>query len=676
MRVTNGMMVNNLKRNLNTNMENLDKLQQQMSTGRKINKPSDDPAGLVKSLRLRTNLTEGEQYQANIGEASSFMEATDAALLNVDEVMQRVRELTVKAATGTNDASANRAIADEISQLNNQLETIANSAYGSKYIFAGTNVTEAPYQEGEWTGNDQALQLEIGQGVKLPINTTEMKEFFTGRLNDLDKYVPNSVIRNITANNLQEGKYDIKTDIETGAFDAAATETQSYLGSISNNGHFFYQDARTVATLGAGTANLANDSAYNGSLLIEVKDINTGVEQGAPRVTLTDPTVDSPIMQFDQPLYIKDASGSLIQISSNDLAPNFTYTQASGSSGSISSASYNDATGEVSFSIAGLPATGDTIVWNNNSAQGKVYSKDGKEYVPVKALFDGTNWVYDDSSRITADIKGHVYTSDGDYQYVELKNVEINMETKNGQQLFKISAADLDNSNFPDDLVIWNNSGAALGGIDPTNPQIKVGDKTVISLAGAGQLATNYQKIEADYTYTDVNGKQIGDGQHSFVFDENFFDNQARELKFFTINEETGLSYDGNMTVEGGTFAKSDKVASFTYQAGIFGYMEDLVRKVETGKLPQVGDELAGNDLRLNELLTRRSTIGAKVNRLELQKNRLESTQDQFTALLAQTEDVNEAEVIMNLKMQENVYQASLSAGARIIQPTLVDFLS
>jgi len=77
----------------------------------------------------------------------------------------------------------------------------------------------------------------------------------------------------------------------------------------------------------------------------------------------------------------------------------------------------------------------------------------------------------------------------------------------------------------------------------------------------------------------------------------------------------------------------------------------------------------------IDNLLAARSTIGAKINRLELQRSRLESTQVSYTSLLAQNEDADIAEVIMNLKMQESVYQASLAAGARIIQPSLVDFL-
>jgi len=192
-RITNGMLVNELKYNLNNNYTNMDKYQRQLATGRKINLPSDNPAGLVKSLRLRTNLVEGEQYLANINEGINFMETTDAALGNLNSILQRIRELAVNAANGTNDDSARKAIADEIKELTDQITIVANTSYGSKYIFAGTNVTQQPCQEEDsdpdtfkWTGNNEALQLEIGVGVKLTINLTDssMNNFFVGNGSD------------------------------------------------------------------------------------------------------------------------------------------------------------------------------------------------------------------------------------------------------------------------------------------------------------------------------------------------------------------------------------------------------------------------------------------------------------------------------------------------------------
>lgn len=213
-RVTNNMLVNDLMRNLNNNYRMMDKYQRQLSSGKKINMPSDNPSGLVKSLRLRTNIVEGEQYLANINEAINFMETTDSAMDNITQILHRVRELTVKAANGTNDPGAHQAIADEVKELNEQLKLIANTTYGAKHVFGGRNVTEPPYKAGanpdNWVGNNEYLELEIGVGITIPINITnqDMNYFFTD-FND------GSVIREGVFNLLD----NLVTDIRNGELD-------------------------------------------------------------------------------------------------------------------------------------------------------------------------------------------------------------------------------------------------------------------------------------------------------------------------------------------------------------------------------------------------------------------------------------------------------------------------
>ena len=230
-RITNGMLINELKYNLNNNYTNMDKYQRQLATGRKINLPSDNPAGLVKSLRLRTNLVEGEQYLANINEGINFMETTDAALDNLTAIMQRIRELAVNAANGTNDDSARKAIADEIKELTDQITIVANTSYGSKYIFAGTNVTQQPCQEDshpdtfKWTGNNEALQLEIGVGVKLTINLTDssMNNFFADTGTDPDDFGVISFCAGL-ADDIEAGNLD--------AVNAALTTADKFIDNL------------------------------------------------------------------------------------------------------------------------------------------------------------------------------------------------------------------------------------------------------------------------------------------------------------------------------------------------------------------------------------------------------------------------------------------------------------
>ncbi|MEQ2128565.1 flagellar hook-associated protein FlgL [Caldanaerobacter subterraneus KAk] len=103
--------------------------------------------------------------------------------------------------------------------------------------------------------------------------------------------------------------------------------------------------------------------------------------------------------------------------------------------------------------------------------------------------------------------------------------------------------------------------------------------------------------------------------------------------------------------------------------------MDDLKSALENGDHQAVSSMIADIDKQLENVLSVRAEVGAKSNRIDLIQNRLQNDNYNFTALLSKNEDADMAEVITNLKMDENVYRASLAAGARIIQPSLIDFL-
>ncbi|MDF2840358.1 MAG: flgL [Clostridia bacterium] len=101
----------------------------------------------------------------------------------------------------------------------------------------------------------------------------------------------------------------------------------------------------------------------------------------------------------------------------------------------------------------------------------------------------------------------------------------------------------------------------------------------------------------------------------------------------------------------------------------------DLVDDLEGDDTAAISNALKRLDIHLNNINAVRAEVGVKSNRLELTLNRIEDDTLNLKDLLSKNEDADMAEVIMNLKMQENVYKSSLSGGARIIQPTLIDFL-
>jgi flagellar hook-associated protein 3 FlgL len=179
-RITQNMLNTQLMRNLNSNMLRMNDSQNQLATGRRINKPSDDPVGIAFGLRYRSEIAANDQYESNANAAVSWMDYTDVTLGQAGDVLQRVRELTVEASSGTNSAESLAAIKSEITQLTEQMITIGNSEFNGKQVFNGQQTDKKPYTL-ENAENEQTDQLninfELGAGVKIGISVNGNQVF-------------------------------------------------------------------------------------------------------------------------------------------------------------------------------------------------------------------------------------------------------------------------------------------------------------------------------------------------------------------------------------------------------------------------------------------------------------------------------------------------------------------
>lgn len=181
MRVTQSMLANNMLKHLSASYANLGKYQEQLSTGKKINRPSDDPVVAMKGIAYRTNLTEVEQFKRNFSEAYNWIENSDAALDKATQALQRIRELVVQASNDTYEATQRQAISQEIKQLTDQLVMIANTKVGDKYIFNGTNTLEPPVQMNgtsiTTSDNVEEVKIELAKGIYIGVNVDPTKVF-------------------------------------------------------------------------------------------------------------------------------------------------------------------------------------------------------------------------------------------------------------------------------------------------------------------------------------------------------------------------------------------------------------------------------------------------------------------------------------------------------------------
>ncbi|WP_432661939.1 flagellar hook-associated protein FlgL [Wukongibacter baidiensis] len=147
MRVTNSMLSQNVMWNINKNLQYMNDLNIQMATGKKIQKPSDDPVCAAKSMQYSTHVSQIEQYQKNADDALGWMEVTEEALDGMGDVIIRTRELVGQAANeGGLSESDYEKIAVEIEQLEKELIDIGNYSYAGRYIFGGYNTDDPPFE--------------------------------------------------------------------------------------------------------------------------------------------------------------------------------------------------------------------------------------------------------------------------------------------------------------------------------------------------------------------------------------------------------------------------------------------------------------------------------------------------------------------------------------------------
>ncbi|PAQ12989.1 flagellar hook-associated protein FlgL [Bacillus sp. FJAT-42315] len=188
MRITQSMLTNNMMKNLSSSYARMGKYQDQLATGKKINRPSDDPVVAMKGIAYRTSLMEVEQYKRNFGEAYNWVENTDSSLDKATLAIQRIRELTVQASNDTYEEEQRLAMKQEIEQLKEHLKDIINTKVGDKYIFNGTDTTNPPILAGTDTisTNSNPVEIELSKGVQIQVNINPGTAFAPDILTDID----------------------------------------------------------------------------------------------------------------------------------------------------------------------------------------------------------------------------------------------------------------------------------------------------------------------------------------------------------------------------------------------------------------------------------------------------------------------------------------------------------
>ena len=145
MKVTDGTTYRMLQSNLGKISTRLEDLRNQGATGIRLNKPSDDPASIRPVLTTRTQISTTERYLETMGVTQDKMEATDGHLEHVENILQRVKELTINSINGTMSTADMTVFADEVKHLRQELLDAGNGMVDGKYIFGGYQENIKPF---------------------------------------------------------------------------------------------------------------------------------------------------------------------------------------------------------------------------------------------------------------------------------------------------------------------------------------------------------------------------------------------------------------------------------------------------------------------------------------------------------------------------------------------------
>lgn len=559
------MLVNTLLRNVNRNMRTMQKKQDQLSTGKRVSAPSDDPVAISKILKYKTKINELEQYDKNSKDALSWTQTSELAIADISNALNRARELAVQAANETNSVTERENIAKEIDQLKDHIIGNANKTFAGKYIFSAFQT-------------DKKLLNDDGT---FNINVTE-KEL---------------------------------TKMSTTTYEVGVGETVE----VSTNG---------LDLFGA------------------IEDMSNTVQK----------------MPYDSKEGARGTQGKLI------------------GKGFVRNADYSG--GTLGFTINGTSYNVDT-----SDLDGTTDEIDNQTIVnAINSSTNGTN---------TLDNVANVYFNSNNDLIIEAKTYGVGSTVTydaGSLDLFNPALAS-DNVDPGDSFSGTDLSEAVIQGTIPPDIDQSITDAEIATDAGnnvTNTIVVEYFGETKEIT-VDISGEVIPQTvtEYASVIENKLnsaFADKIQELndKMGTVgqyginvtgNSGTVLSFQTNNSVINGPVPSLNVRTVKSQKSEMMQDLDDFIAALKNDDTAGIAKFIGDSDQHLENINASRSEIGAKTNRLEMILSRIGDDSINVTQLLSNSQDVDMAETIMLLKNAENVYKASLSSGARVIQPSLLDFL-
>lgn len=675
MRITSKMMQNTSLRNLNINKLRQEKLTNQMSTGKKITRPSDDPVIAIRSLKLNSSLDKIDQYyEKNASDAQSWLELTDSALSTVNKILTNdIRNNIISAKSSYTTVKDREAVITHLRKAMEEIYSTGNADSGGRSIFTGyrtdmpLTLTEAKQEKNRITEqftNDTIDKMTF-------VYAGEINTINEGNFKDVEDIAKKEITSNeIYRKRLAYGDLDLKQVIDP------TTKKPTYESTIDIG---YMSDAKfngtgvTISTTSVSAFVSIDTNEIPNQAVFTVTD-NTDPANSKSYVVTIPKGKDSTMAAGDPSITIKDTAGNTV-----GWPTNVTF-------------SYGD-DGTIKMSNSNLKPPETATIGSSVTKDAK-----GKNVVTFDEKFE-TSFTIE---------KENLYPSGNNDAYMSVvgeKNANtISYIAETGEILFGDAIAERF-KHLPSDTelrVSYDKSDWKKGDLDPVH-----------------------------YFYTEREGKTASGKEKTLVFNENFLTDPSkngRQIIEYDIGNNQSLQVN---TTADEAFSHAlgrdvEEVISMLDEYGSYqSSLEEVKKLIDSKKYEGAKIEVKdkdGNPVKddngnpvemdaetwlnrqkeaLEEAMTRvldkinkrcdalikdcdgffaqtqlaETDCGARLARLEMIQSRLELQQTNFGELVSENEDADYTDLVIQLKSIEMTYQAALSSISYTMQTSLLDFI-
>lgn len=622
------------------------KLQKQNSDGKRVHRPSDDPVAIAKILKLKTDLGELEQYDKNIKDSLSWYQVTESAVEDLGSAVDRMRDLAVQAAnTGTNSPEDLKKIQAEIEELKRHIVSAGNFSYAGKYVFSGYQNDKPLFETKSVAGKDvvtynvnisdrdaarpQKMTYMVGQAEQIQVSTNGIELF------GLDKSgnVYSKMMTDSSGSAFEEGiaviqgRFDEKLDYSADNLNITVGTTEYTVdvngldGSTNPVDKMLILERYKNATGGGGklmdVANVYFDSHDN--LVISAKIPGQALSSASTNIKLAESQMG-------------------LSAKKSELKGEFALD---GANSDYRNQNLNVVIGGETYNVDSSELTGHGFELKKELVMEKFRNA---KNAGGTSLYEVADIFFDQDNKLV--IKDKSYGANTIAMEAASTGFNPVLTTGNDSSEASVSYPDF---SFDDAYIAEHEEELKNNSLFITHNGVRKEislDRNDVVDTVAGYQTSLQKAID----------KHLGSGKVTV-------DATGGTLKFTSTNTADGIKPE--ISVE----------PVITKKSSLINDVDKFITALANYDQPAINKFLKDIDVHHDRILATRADLGAKTSRMELATERTKDNELSFTKALTGVENVDLAENIMILKNFENVYQASLATGTKIIQPSLVDFL-